>query len=502
VSGKSTVADLEARLSTSELDSLARWMPESLQASVRNLGLSGQVQGAYTITGPIDGPVKPHQSLSLKLVDGQLQSEASSETIDGLDADVVLNLGAPAQADVPLLRATVSRKAILGKRMRIDAVIDDEKRGLLNLRVDGPVPARIFNLLQQKDLVLAGGHLVFDDLVVEGYPTRQRPGLHETLALLHGEIGLDDLTATFAGNRIEVSAGRITKEDAHQVSLELRSLVYDQASMRDVTATLTTTPEKEMIGLSASFCSGHVRLDGELSYPGGRPRFEADWRAEGVEIRDVFTAFNQFDQEFITSRNLSGKADAWAHTIVPMDAAWKVRYDAIEAISAIDIADGRLQGLKTLEDFSDYVKLADLRDIRFSRLRNYLRIERGEVLLPVMFIQSSAINLSISGRHGFDQRIDYHLKVNAGQTVAQRARKRDGGQPLVPARKSGWINLYFRLFGTVSDVRYLQDRNGVLAGFESSIRLKESLRTELVDRFGYDVYWLEPNEWEDIPEYR
>jgi hypothetical protein len=42
----------------------------------------------------------------------------------------------------------------------------------------------------------------------------------------------------------------------------------------------------------------------------------------------------------------------------------------------------------------------------------------------------------------------------------------------------------------------------VISGFEQSTALKEQLRNDLVGRFGYDVYWLEPNEWEDIPEYK
>ena len=30
----------------------------------------------------------------------------------------------------------------------------------------------------------------------------------------------------------------------------------------------------------------------------------------------------------------------------------------------------------------------------------------------------------------------------------------------------------------------------------------ERILNNLVEKFGYDVYWLEPNEWEDIPEYQ
>jgi len=167
----------------------------------------------------------------------------------------------------------------------------------------------------------------------------------------------------------------------------------------------------------------------------------------------------------------------------------------------IDIRNGQVKGMKTLKDLSKYVHLDDLRDIRFSQMRNYLKIENGKVYLPVMFIQSNALNMSISGEHSFDQDILYYMKLNAGQVAASKLKKNDTKKDFKKASKSGWINMYFVLEGTTSDVRYQQYRNAVIAGFEQSSALKESLRNYLVDKFGYDVYWIEPNEWEDIPEY-
>jgi len=131
-----------------------------------------------------------------------------------------------------------------------------------------------------------------------------------------------------------------------------------------------------------------------------------------------------------------------------------------------------------------------------------MKIENGTVYLPVMFIQSSALNMSISGEHTFDQKILYYIKLNAGQVAATKLKKNDVKRDFKKASKSGWINMYFVLNGTTSNVKYQQERSYVISGFEASTDLKESLRNYLVEKFGYDVYWIEPNEWEDIPEYQ
>ena len=82
-----------------------------------------------------------------------------------------------------------------------------------------------------------------------------------------------------------------------------------------------------------------------------------------------------------------------------------------------------------------------------------MKIENGTVYLPVMFIQSSALNLSISGEHTFDQRILYYIKLNAGQVAATKLKKNDVKRDFKKASKSGWINMYFVLNGSVSDVK-------------------------------------------------
>ncbi len=499
--GEDVTSDLLAKLKDCRIDSLLKWLPADTRQTIDRLGLTGILEGTYALQGRIGGKASPHQQVELRLEDGTMTPKGTGDAVDGLSADIRYDTGNPDPA-APMLRMKVARGGLLGGGMKIDAVINDPVRQRLTLRADGRVPAPLLNLAGIEDLVIDGGDLLFDDFVVEDFPTKTTPALHDALSLLNGEAGAEDLRCTFAGKSIAITKGRINKEDNHQVSFDIASLTWHKATFEDVRATVSTTPESLALQLSGDFCRGDVTVDGSVTSSGAGHSFRADWSADDVEISEILSAFDEFGQTFITSANLSGKADIRARTIVPMDDQWRIRPKAVEAVCAVEVNDGRLKGLKTLEDFSDYIHLADLRDIRFSQLRNYIRIANGEILLPVMFIQSSAINMSISGRHTFDQRIDYDIKLNAGQTLGNRIKKREGGQPLVPSRKSGWINLYYNLSGSVSDVRYAQDRKGVLAGFESSVALKESLRTELVDLFGYDVYWLEPNEWEDVPEYR
>jgi hypothetical protein len=291
-------------------------------------------------------------------------------------------------------------------------------------------------------------------------------------------------------------------KESGNVQFDIDQLNWKKATAKKMKGNILSKGDALQFQFSTDIASGQLESKGEFSWTSQQKILQADWVVSSIEIETLLESFSNFDQRFITSEHLSGKADVWVETTIPMNSQWKILTNQVKVKSAVEIRDGRLKNLSMLEQFSDYIHVDDLRDIRFNQLRNYLKIENGQVYLPVMFIQSSAVNLSISGVHGFDQKILYNLKLNAGQTIANKLKRSDVRKEFVAARKSGWINMYFVLEGTTSDVRYQQYRTAVISGFEQSAKLKEELRNYLVGRFGYDVHWLEPNEWEEIPEYK
>ena len=78
-----------------------------------------------------------------------------------------------------------------------------------------------------------------------------------------------------------------------------------------------------------------------------------------------------------------------------------------------------------LENFAFALKAGDLERVRFTRLANFLEIRDRTIYIPAMFIQSSAINLTLSGSHTFDQYLEYYIKVNAGQVIANKISRHD-----------------------------------------------------------------------------
>ena len=155
-----------------------------------------------------------------------------------------------------------------------------------------------------------------------------------------------------------------------------------------------------------------------------------------------------------------------------------------------------------LEDFSTFVNIRDLQEIRFTNLQNFFEVRNEKLFLPVMFIQSNALNMTISGEHSFEQDIAYYVKVNAGQVMADRFRRHNPKLRPKPARRKGFFNLYYAILGNLDDYNFVSDKRRVKNDFEESEVRKRDIHFELEHRFGTIIELVdEPLDWRDIPEY-
>jgi hypothetical protein len=458
------------------------------------------VEGNAKVEGKSSAKETPHVSLAAKLKDGEINFLAANEAIKGLTIEVLYDTGTKKPGQTSRAEVIISKNSMLGSGLDGKVIIQNLDNPVYDISLNGSLPSGLLNLMSVEGLRFEKGTLEISHFELNHF---QSGSATFSTFLQRGKASLqaDNIKLTYLQNTMEIPNGELEFGD-NKLTLDLDAFTWNKANVTDLKGSVVAHDDALDFDLAGKLCEGSVETKGSVSSMNIRPVSNATWKVTGIEMKQLLESFSNFDQTFITSENLKGKANIWAESTIPFDEKWNMLTEKVLVRSAIDIKDGQLKGMKTLEDFGAYVHIDDLRDIRFNQIRNYMKIENGTVYLPVMFIQSSALNMSISGEHTFDQDILYYLKLNAGQVVANKLKKNDVKKDFKKASKSGWINMYYVLSGTTSVVRYEQYRNAVIAGFEKSSSLKESLRNYLVEKFGYDVYWLEPNEWEDIPEYQ
>lgn len=276
----------------------------------------------------------------------------------------------------------------------------------------------------------------------------------------------------------------------------IQHINYNLIESKDFRGKLEFNNNKMLVLGQTSAMSGTFDLDGTVYFEAA-PRLTAKVTCQHIDAKEFFKENEDFGQEVLSYKHISGNMDAKMAIFAYWDSAGDFQYDKLRVLADMRIRDGSLKDFKMLEQFSTYVKIKDLRDIRFAELENYLEIDNRTIYIPTMFIQSNAMNMTLSGEHTFDNEMKYDMKVNAGQVLANRFKGFDPSLKPQKAR-SGWFNLYFKVAGTVDDFTVKTDKKGVQQDFLFSNRRKQMIENQLQKQFGNVGKLVEPKEWQDM----
>jgi hypothetical protein len=242
---------------------------------------------------------------------------------------------------------------------------------------------------------------------------------------------------------------------------------------------------------------GTIDVEGEAIFQ-NRPSLKAKMTCNKLDVTTLFEQAENFYQDVLVSSNLVGQLDAKVLVFSYWDEEGSFLMDKLRVLAGVGIKDGELKNFKMMEDFSAFVNIKDLRLIRFVNLENFLEIRNERFYMPAMFIQSNALNLTISGEHSFEHDMKYNIKVNAGQVMADRFKRHDPKLSPKRSKRNGWFNLYYTVVGNLyEDYDIKSAKRQVKSDFELSKIRKRDIRKALESEFGLINFGKEPKEWLD-----
>jgi len=273
---------------------------------------------------------------------------------------------------------------------------------------------------------------------------------------------------------------------------------YGEMEGEDFRGQLIFEPRKlEVAGITEAM-EGELKVDGTV-YFAELQRVEGRVRARAIDVHQFFAQSENFSQEVLTDDNLEGTMDARLFIQAYFDEVGAFDYDKLRVLADLDIKDGELNDLEMLENFAFALKAGDLDRVRFTRLQNFFEITEQTIYIPTMFVQSSALNLELSGSHTFNNYLDYFIKVNAGQAIANKIKRHNRNLDMLPARRRGFFNLYYTVEGPLETFAVESNKRAVKNDFRRSGFRKERIRKELERYFSEPIELLKaPEDTEDI----
>jgi uncharacterized protein YaiL (DUF2058 family) len=222
-----------------------------------------------------------------------------------------------------------------------------------------------------------------------------------------------------------------------------------------------------------------MALNGRLSLANA-PNLSAVIDGEDFDMVEFFEQCDNFGQQVIKKENVSGRLDCQ----LAIDAFWDNEWNFIDknlyVLAHLSIHEGRIKGLKMLDNFSTYVKSEDLKDIKFNTLENWFEVSNRTLRIPAMNIKSNALQLTLSGSHSFDNYINYNVKINAANIVYARLKKSGTDTDLQEQLdQNGLLDMYFNLNGSIDKYKVQMSRKIVKGDFEESVLLKKKIQARL-----------------------
>jgi hypothetical protein len=207
-----------------------------------------------------------------------------------------------------------------------------------------------------------------------------------------------------------------------------------------------------------------------------------------VDIAQVFYECEDFGQDVLKKENIQGKLDADVQLNSIVSSGLMIDLDRLYARANIVVNEGALLNFAPLNNLSRFISLDELRNVRFSTLKNQIEIQNRNVIIPRMDIVSNALNIGVSGTHTFDNEVDYHFELYLSDLLAKKARKSKKENEefgVIEEDGLGKTRLFISMKGPVNKPSISYDSKGMQQKFREDLKTEKKLMKQIFkEEFG------------------
>ncbi len=210
---------------------------------------------------------------------------------------------------------------------------------------------------------------------------------------------------------------------------------------------------------------------------------------DNIDVYELFYQFEDFGQKQISAKNIKGRTTTSAEFASVFDKHLKVKKDKIYVLADVNIKNGELINYKPVLALSKYIEVEELEHIKFDSLVTQIEIKDQTVHIPKTDIKSNALDLTISGTHTFDNKIDYRFKVLMSDVLwrkAKKNKKENSEFGYIEDDGLGRTTLFLHMTGTVDDYSISYDTKGLKESWKEDIKKEgNTLKKILKEEFGW-----------------
>lgn len=207
------------------------------------------------------------------------------------------------------------------------------------------------------------------------------------------------------------------------ITAQIEQFTYNKFEAKTIKGKIVTSPNSyECINCDMEALKGKVKADIIFRKHNSQYLLDIISDVQKVEVKELFTSFNNFDQEEITANHISGLLSGKLIVKQVFDENLNPILDNLYVKTQLILENGRLQNYEPLKSLSKFAKVDDLQNLSFKTLSNEIEIFNQTIFIPKMDIVSNAINLKLEGSHTFDNYMDYSIEVSLAKILANKSK--------------------------------------------------------------------------------
>lgn len=157
-------------------------------------------------------------------------------------------------------------------------------------------------------------------------------------------------------------------------------------------------------------------------YPDNRSAIAFSSKVDKMDISTLLEEFDDFDQEEISHKQLSGLLSAKMDGRIVMHGDSLIM-DSIQVKGDMRLEDGGLFNYKRAMELADFTSLDELDNIQFKTMESQLFIFKNALYVPKTDIRSNAMDITAYGMQTFGEDYQYHLRIYLGEILHGKTKR-------------------------------------------------------------------------------
>jgi hypothetical protein len=148
--------------------------------------------------------------------------------------------------------------------------------------------------------------------------------------------------------------------------------------------------------------------------------YKGNFIVTDIDVNKAFTTFHNFGQSFLKAENIKGTLSGSLSLLLPLDSLLNYNMKTLTAEGKYHLVNGALINFDPVKQLASFIELSELENINFEQLDNDFFIRSNWVYIPQMEVKSSAVDLSVNGKHSFDNDYEYHVKILLSEVLSKK----------------------------------------------------------------------------------